>query len=70
MGDVTREMEKDDVRMRRGNVNVHRDQGIVERFNCVLGECLFSDQYSLEINFTSEKRFTEWVKRLLEVVSA
>ena len=42
MGDVTREMEKDDVRMRRGNVNVHRDQGIVERFNCVLGERLFS----------------------------
>lgn len=26
-------MAKHDVRIRRGNVNVHRDQGIVERFN-------------------------------------
>ena len=36
MGDVTREMVKHDVRIRRGNVNVHRDQGIVERFNPIL----------------------------------
>ena len=27
MGEVTREMAKHDVRIRRGNVNVHRDQG-------------------------------------------
>ena len=26
MGDITREMAKHDVRIRRGNVNVHRDQ--------------------------------------------
>ena len=32
MGDVTREMAKHDVRIRRGNVNVYRDRGIVERF--------------------------------------
>ena len=31
MGYVTREMTKHDVRIRRGNVNVHRDQGIVEQ---------------------------------------
>ena len=37
MGAVTKEMEKHDVRIRRGNVNVHRDQGIVERFNRTLG---------------------------------
>ena len=29
MGDVTREMTKHDVRIRRGNVNVYRDQGLV-----------------------------------------
>lgn len=33
MGDVTKEMTKHDVRIRRGNVNVHRDQTTVERFN-------------------------------------
>lgn len=33
MGDVTKEMAKHDVRTRKRNVNVHRDQGIVERFS-------------------------------------
>ena len=46
MGDVTRDVAKDDVRIRRGNVNVHRDQGIVERFNQTSGERLFAFQYS------------------------
>ena len=31
--DVTREMAKYDLRIRRGNVNVHRDKEIVEKFN-------------------------------------
>ena len=31
-GEVTKEMAEH-VRIRRGNVNVHRDQGIMERFN-------------------------------------
>ena len=34
-------MKDHDVRIRRGNVNVHRDQGIVERFNRSLSERLF-----------------------------
>ncbi|PFX32998.1 hypothetical protein AWC38_SpisGene2094 [Stylophora pistillata] len=38
----TKEMTKHDVRIRRGNINVHRDQGIVERFNRTLGEHLSS----------------------------
>ena len=70
MGAVTEEMKKHDVRIRRGNVNVHRDQGIVERFNRSLGERLFSFQYSQEMNMGSDERTTEWVKRLPEVVSA
>ena len=46
MADVTREMTKHDVRIRRGNMNVHRDQGITEGFNRILGERLFSFKYS------------------------
>ena len=70
MGEVTEEMKKHDVRIRRGNVNVHRDQGIVERFNRSLSERLFSFQYSQEMNLKSGERSREWVKRLPEVVSA
>ena len=70
MGEVTEEMKKHDVRIRRGNVNVHRDQGIVERFNRSLSERLFSFQNSQEMNLKSGERSTEWVKRLPEVVSA
>ena len=61
MGKVTKEMEKHDVRIRRGNVNVHRDQGIVERFNRSLSERLFSFQYSQEMNMKSGERSREWV---------
>ena len=71
MGAVTEEMKKHDVRIRRGNVNVHHDQGIVERFNRTLSERLFSFQYSQEMNMKSGERSREWVKlRLPEVVSA
>ena len=70
MGAVTQEMKDHDVRIRRGNVNVHRDQGIVERINRSLSERLFSFQYSQEMNLKSGERSTEWVKRLPEVVSA
>ena len=59
MGDVTREMAKHDVRIRRGNVNVQRDQGIVERFNRTLGKRLFTFQYSQEMNFKEIKRSIE-----------
>ena len=70
MGEVTKDMEKHGVRIRRGNVNVHRDQGIVERFNRSLSERLFSFQYSQEMNMKSGERTREWVSRLPEVVSA
>ena len=70
MGEVTKEMTKHDVRIRRGNVNVYRDQGIVERFKRTLGERLFSFLFSQEINMESGERSKEWVKRLPEVVEA
>ena len=69
MDNVTKEMAKHDVRIKRGNFNVHRDQKIVERSNRSLSERLFSYQYSQEMNFTSQKGSTEWVKRLPEVIS-
>ena len=70
MGEVTKEMTKHSVRIRRGNVNVHRDQVIVECFNRTLSERLFSYQYSKDMNFKSNDRSREWVKRLPEAVAA
>ena len=73
MGAVTKVMENHNTSIRRGRVNIHRDQAIVERFNRTLAERLFGHQYAVEINMkqtNSDKRSTEWVKRLPEVVSA
>ena len=44
MDEATREMAKHNVRIRRGNVKVHRDQGIVEQFNQTSSERLFTFQ--------------------------
>ena len=64
MGAVKKEMSNHNVRIRTGNVNVHRDQGIVERFNRTLSERLFSYQYSQEMNMKSSERSREWVRGL------
>ena len=58
------------VRIRTGIMDVHCDQGIVERFDRTSSERLFSSQYSQEMNMKSSERSREWVKRLLEVVEA
>ena len=68
MGDVTTEMTKHTVRIRRGNVNFHRHQGILERFNRTLGKRLFTFPYSQEINFKEGERSTEWLKGVPVVV--
>ena len=68
MGSVNVLMVKHGVEIRRGRVEIHRDQGIVERFNRTLAERLFGHQYAQEMNHT--KRSTEWVSRLPAVVSA
>ena len=41
MGAVTKEMENHKTFIRRGRVDIHRDQAIVERFNSTLAERLF-----------------------------
>ena len=73
MGAVTKVMENNKTSIRRGRTEIHRDQAIVERFNRTLTERLFGYQYAVEMNMkqtNNNKRSTEWVKRLPEVVSA
>ena len=71
MGAVTKVMENNKTAIRRGRTEIQRDQAIVERFNRTLAERLFGYQYAVEMNMkNSNQRSTEWVKQLLEVVSA
>ena len=68
MGVVSQLMAKHNVKIRIGRREIHRDQGIVERFNRTLAERLFGYQYAKEID--TQKRNREWVKRLPDVVKA
>ena len=70
MGTVTKEMKKNNTAIRRGRVEILRDQAIVERFNRTLAELLFGHQYAVEMRLPEGQRSTEWVKRLPAVVSA
>ena len=69
MGAVSQLMEKHSVKIRRGRTEIHRDQGVVERFNRTLAERLFGYQYAKELE-NPHKRNREWVKRLPEVIKA
>ena len=70
MGAVSKEMEKHKTSIQRGNLEIHRDQAMVERFNCTLTERLFGHQYAVEMLQPEGKRSIAWVKRLPEVVAA
>ena len=70
MGSVSQLLAKHSVQVRRGRVDIHRDQGIVERFNRTLAERFFGHQYAQEIRLPSGERSTEWAKRLPSVVAA
>ena len=68
MGAVTQLMKTHKTNIRRGRTEIHRDQGIVERFNRTLAERLFGYQYAKEID--TQKRNREWVRRLPDVIKA
>ena len=68
-GDTTKLMEKHDVMIQRGDPSQHRSQGIVETFNRMLADRLFSYQYHKELEDPSKSN-REWVSRLQNVVSA
>ena len=70
MGAVNQLLSKHNVEVRRGRVDMHRDQAIVERFNRTLAERLFGHQYGVEMRLPDDKRSTEWVARLPAVISA
>jgi len=70
MGAVTQEMEKHKTYIRRGCVDIHRDQATVERLHRTLAERFFGHQYAVEMRLPVGQWSTAWVKRLPEVVSA
>ena len=70
MGSVSQLLVKHFVKVRCSRVDIHRDQGIVERFNQTLTERLFGHQYAQEMRLPSGERSSEWEKRLPSVVAA
>ena len=52
MGAVCQLLAKHEVAVRRGRVDIHRDQGVVERWNRTLAERLFGDAptFGSEVN--------------------
>ena len=70
MGAVSQLLAKHNVSVRRGRVDIHRDQGIVERFNRTLAERLFGHQYAQEMRLLEGERSSEWVARLPAVIAA
>ena len=70
MASVSQLPAKHSVQVRRGRVDIHRDQGIIEHFSRTLAERLFGYHYAQEMRLPSGERSTEWVKRLPSVVAA
>ena len=70
MGAMSQLLAKHSVQVWWGRVDIHRDQGVVERWNRTLAERLFGQQYSQEMRLPSGQRSTEWVAQLPGVVAA
>ena len=67
-GETTNLVEKHDVIIQRRDPSQHRSQEIVERFNRMLADRLFSYQYHKILEDPSKSK-REWVSRLQNVVS-
>jgi len=64
IGAVNQLLAKHNVQVRRGRLDLHRDQGIVERFNQTQAERLFGHQCAQEMLHDvrgSSERSAEWV---------
>jgi len=76
MGAAGQLLAKHEVSVRRGRAGIHREQGIVERFNRTLAERLFGHQQAQELVLMhikpegSDERSREWVTRLPAVIAA
>ena len=58
IGAVSQLLAKHSVQVQRGRVDIHRDQGVVERWNRTLAERLFGHQYAQEMRLPSGQRST------------
>jgi len=56
MGSLTKEMENHKTTIHHGCTEIHRDQAIVEHFNCTLAKYLFGHQYAMEMLLPSASR--------------
>ena len=71
MGEVTRVMKNNNIKIQRSEANNHRAQALVERANRTIAEKLFSHQYAQEmINDKNKERSREWVDRLPAVIKS
>ena len=70
MGAVSQLLARHGGEVRRGRVDIHRDQDVVERWNRTLAERFFGHQYAQEMRLPLGQRSTEWVAWLPSVVAA
>ena len=70
MGAVSQLLAKHNVSIRRGRVDIHRDEGIVELFNQTLAERLFGHQYAQEMRLPRVREENNWVAWLPAVIAA
>jgi hypothetical protein len=63
MGELTKVMNKRNIRIQRGEKGNHKAQSLVERANRTIAEKLFSHQYAQEMLMEVSERSREWAQR-------